>query len=227
MIGGNIIEVVYEYKPLEDRKVKVFKNKTNGQRYRRIVGGLAWPSGAKAGFGVIVAEDLENDVILKKRIFRVLAEVEERHLRKLLKRCGEVGSSHKVGFWYGKQNNKPAMQILEEVNRDRQQHHQEPLFLADAPFVDDRRALESNYLPVISERLNPKPKKSLEIDTDSTLRVRLAEFDRGASNANADDYPAIAALAYAVVHLGQDYHDPEKVKAQMDAHRDKYEVPGL
>ena len=58
-----------------DPGVESFTDDQPGAKYRRIVGGLAWPDGAKPGFALVIAEDFEEDPNLKDYRLWVLKEV--------------------------------------------------------------------------------------------------------------------------------------------------------
>jgi hypothetical protein len=72
------------------------------------------------------------------------------------------------------------------------------LFIQNAPFIDEPGPLQY-YTSVIYDLLN---KKALSIPDDMKLSVYLHELSPDKRmQATASDYPAIAALGYAVARL--------------------------
>lgn len=178
-----------------------FRNKETEARYKRVVGGLAWPS-IRPGFAVILAEDWDEDPHLKARHFRLLAEAEEGEIQEILEWCRvmHVNSSEAHWCWYGERNNKPAMSFCSRMNRNLYEQGMLGVRIANAPYADDPRGFEF-CVNILKEHLRPE-RKTLHLGEQSALPGYLMNLSsRDIIRASAQDYPAIAAAGYAMAAL--------------------------
>jgi hypothetical protein len=178
-----------------------YECRDSGARYRRILGGLAWP-GVNSGFAVIVAEDFAKDHALDVHHLRVLDEVEEARIDDLIRWCDMVEvNCRKVSWtWYTNLNNRPAMEFVYQFRDKLQGTGRDGFSLANAPYVDDARGFE--FCVNILKKHLVKDRKSLHLGEGSKLPgylMNLPSID--VSKARPEDYPAIAALGYATATL--------------------------
>lgn len=187
------------------------------EEYRRIVGGLAWP-GVKPGFAVVVAEGHE-DPASRLRPYYVLGEAEERGMAELFLRCLLLGMRWKISEWYGQADNIPMMTIVgrlsEQVSRRGMKGE---INIQYAPFIEKPDCFR--YLTdLLYGRMNSK---TLIIGDDKLLSVYLFNLRHEERvSASPEDFPAIAALGFAVAYL--EAYDPtpkgpfpEKAEADYD-----------
>ena len=195
-----IIEKVIESK-LPGVTEEYLVNKKTGKRYSRIFGGIAWP-GRKPGCGVVVAEEFEIDETLNKRHYRILAEYENQNPTDLIRRCAEFSRGLRAYPFYGDDNNRPMMEIL--------QRRRLGLYITAAPFVDESNALKV-YLTMIRELTSPT-KKTLHFDQASKFPALLAGINfldiPNTTETAFQQYPAITALGFAVSALEMLVYDP-------------------
>jgi hypothetical protein len=184
-----------------DSKVYLFDPKT-GKEYgeRRIIGGLAWPHIEKPGFAVVVAEERFLDMDLDARHIRVLAEVEAAgaaDLNRLFRRCLEF-QERCLGAvrWFGDTGNLPMMDFLRRFN-DEQGENKLSLFAGK--YIDDPNGLRA-YIGAITELTEPN-RKILHFGETAKLPAYLTQFQKEDVTRSAREFPAIAALGYAVTDL--------------------------
>lgn len=179
-----------------------FLDKETGDRYSRLVGGLAWP-GIQPGFAVVIAEDLKEDETLKKRHLRVLTEYESHNPSGLIRRAKEYQTAYSVGQFFGDTQNEAMMNIM-------QRNGGVSIYLQTAPFLDDDQAF-SGYLLMIRELTLPT-KKLLHFGQKSCLPALLSALDPKEISSTAktafQKFPAITALGFAIAGLQTNVYDP-------------------
>jgi hypothetical protein len=179
-----------------------YENRVTGARYRRIAGGLAWP-GTKPGFAVIIGEDRKHDLDVNAHHLRLLAEVEEANIERLLDWCAghQINAPEIYWIWYGDTTNKPLMTWIHRLNgKYRSQGRQQHLALAPAPYIDSPKRF-GFHINILRECLERR-RKTLHLGEQSKLPSYLVQLaTEEVVKAIAEDYPAIAALGYAVSAL--------------------------
>lgn len=172
-----------------------FHDKETKAKYARIIGGLGWP-GIKPAFAVVLGEDFDEDPSLKIRHLRVFSEIEEGNIERLFQKCLEARDRYQVEDFYGNTENKPMIDFLWAFNRKLEDGFFQ-LSLGLAPFPEDL----SYHAWVIRERIE-QGKRSLHLPEGSLLKGYLMELGKEqVLKSNILDYPAIAALGYALSHI--------------------------
>lgn len=172
--------------------------------FKAVWGGVAWP-GKRPGFAVVIGMSHEphsdsHDIFL-------LDEFESFDMRELIRQCGAMDLKYaislpdysgKSGQWIGDFENDAASRFIQEMNDDSKMHRGQ--FNLSPTLMLEMENLYSFVLPQIKGILNPdrrmlflKNSKILsslsEIESDE-----ITELEIGA-------YPAIEALAFAVIEL--------------------------
>jgi hypothetical protein len=178
-------------------KNEFFKDFDRNCLYHRIVGGLAFPS-HKPGNLVTIAEDLHEDPAYKKRHLHLLAEYEHFDLTKLLRKATEfVGSIDFLNF-YG-QLTKDNQRFLTLFNSESRKNHHPGIYLSSAPYTDDDSI--SFHVNLLRSILTPNS-KLLHLGESSKIPSYLQEIqNEDVTSATNSNYPAVAALGYAVSAL--------------------------
>lgn len=163
--------------------------------YRRVVGGLAWP-GAKPGFACVVAEGFK-DRTLRDYPYYVLAEVEDMGVERLLQKVFDLQCRWKVEEWFG-QIEQAMMHFVYGFNAQQEDRKMEGVRVQPAPLIEEPACFKF-YTDLLFGRLS---NKSLHIGDDKKLSVYLFDLppDKRVS-ASPLDYPAVAALGFAVAAL--------------------------
>ena len=181
---------------VEDREGKIFfQDKETKVKYTRVIGGLGWP-GIRSGFAVVLGEDFDEDPSLKVRHVRVFFEIEEENIKKLFQKCLEVRDRYQVEDYYADVENLSMMDFLWDFNRKLEDGVFQ-LSMSLAPFPKDL----VYHSWVIRERIE-QGDKSLHLPENSLLKGYLMELGKEqVLKADILDYPAVAALGYALSHI--------------------------
>jgi hypothetical protein len=128
----------------------------------------------------------------------LLAEAEEQDTSELIRRCRELQATWKVQEFYARLP-EPILQYLGLSNEQARGRYQKSFQVLEAPFSSD--PCIAYHLQLLRDTLKPAL-KGLHLGTDSRLSGVLLELpvDKAASAKNTD-FPAVAALAYAVAAL--------------------------
>lgn len=180
-----------------DPGVESFTDEQTGAKYRRIVGGMAWPDGGKPGFAVVIAEDFEEDPNLKDRRLWVLREVEESDVAGLVRCCQDFRETFQAKEWFGNRRNESMKAVLYHLQKDVGLKNR--FSFSPGPHADDPQGL-GYYLPLIKECLEIN-RRILHFGEGSKLLGYLAGMGDETLNQDPAEYPPIAALGYALSHL--------------------------
>lgn len=191
---------------LGDPGIESFTDDQTGEKYRRIVGGLAWPHNGKPGFAVVLGEDFEEDRDLKGRHLWVLKELEAPDAAELIRRCQDLRDTLWVRDWFGNTSNGTMLAVLYHLQKGLDSKRRFSFDPAD--HADDPQGL-GYYLHLIKESLGIN-RKLLHFGEGSSLPGYLAEMGTESLNHDPSAYPPIAALGYALSHLYN--NDPVVVK---------------
>jgi len=188
-----------------------------GKAFRRVVAGVAWP-GIKPGFLVIVAEDEAEDSLLHERHLWLMAETEERDMTEFIRRCSQWRGIYSVDNLYGDPSNNAAKELVWQFNTNVTDKNNNGLYIEKAPLIEDPKSFE--FCVQIIRRHLPETRKTLHLGADSRLPAILASAGDLVMTAQADDYPAIAALGYAVGALDVWKPQERQIQRAMDDHYD-------
>ena len=169
-------------------------SKEEDKKYRKIHGAVAWP-GKRPGFAVIVGQRKEPpwDLVL-------LDEAEDTDIRVLVRACGGLDYFYRPDAWLGDPENRAASEFIREMNTDNwrmQKRYSRDFKLRRSPVLDIKNTFDYTY---------PTLKKILAKGHLRLKESRLKEYmlqPQGADLPAIDfgDYPAIEALAFAVLEL--------------------------
>ena len=170
-----------------------FEHTESGRKFRRVVGGFAWP-GKKPGYIVSLGQELEPDPTTKTRHLWVVGETEDFDVETLFRKAVELKSFYKVQAFCGDNTNELMMSLL------RQSSNRSGFSLVAAPQIDQERNF-AFYMQIIRRRTDPD-KKDLHFGETSRLPGYLLEVPpEEVISATVLDYPAVAALGYAVAYI--------------------------
>ena len=193
--------------------------------YRRIAGGLGWPSGESPGFIVVVAEDYHKDPTLKFRHLRLLTEYESMDVSRLVKRLYDFQNTYLVNPWYGENENELMIHFVSRFNKALGPK-KKGIHITGAPFVEDPHSLRF-YANQI-KNLMGVAKKALHFGASSQLPGQLGALTPDdVQMKKVQDFPAIAALGFAVAGLDEPYFDVVQVRELQDQMIAGYNVAGL
>jgi hypothetical protein len=171
--------------------------------YRRIVGGLAWPSGEAPGFVLVIAENDHKDPRLKLRHYWLLDEHENNSAERLIKKLYDFQNKYMVNPWYGDTNNVLMMHFIDRFN-NKLAKKQKGIYLAEASFCDDPHNLRL-YANQIGDR-TAFAKKALHFGEASRIPGALSILSPDdIYKKRAQEFPIVAALGFAIAGLEEPY----------------------
>lgn len=192
--------VILEKKIGYQRDSVMWIDRQNDRIFRRVVAGVHWP-GARPGFAVIVGELDNVDITSGARHLHLINELDggEIHGRDLLgfiRRLSELRGIYGLESIYGDPGRKSAQEVVSAFNDSLPDKGRNGLHIEQAPLIDDPKCFEF-CIQIVRKHL-VEGRKTLHLGKDSRLPGILASAGDVIMTAKADDYPAIAALGYAV-----------------------------
>lgn len=174
-------------------------DKQNNRYFRRVVGGIHWP-GVMPGYFVIVGElDTVDPLLDERHLYLVCelngAEVIGRDLVGFIRRVSELRGIYDLENVYGDPSRKSVREVLSQFN-ETIPDKKNGLSIEKAPLIEDPRCFE--YCIQIVRKHLVEGRKTLHLGPDSRLPGILASAGDGVMTGKPDEFPAIAALGYAV-----------------------------
>lgn len=171
----------------------------NKRVYRRVVAGMQWP-GPRPGFAVIVGEEEDEDPFLHENHIHIINEIDGgnipgRESVGFMRRLSELRGLYGIESIYGNPNVKSMQSMLSHFNETLPDKGRSGIHIESAPLIDDKRCFDF-CVQIVRKRL-VESRKTLHLGKESSLPGILAAAGE-VMGAKAEDYPAIAALGYAV-----------------------------
>ncbi len=172
----------------------------------RIVGGIAW-SGKAPGFAVIIGEELIPDYTSNTYHLHLLKEVEEYDTTELFRRCADLARYYNLEEFFGHRDKK-NIDFIWHWNDNIRSPGMPMLYIGCAWSTSDDSI--RNHIEILKDCLR-SGRKTLHGLSESKSVLQLHDMSMDYSAATNTDFPAIAALGYAVSTLRQfppvDYED--------------------
>lgn len=200
----------------------IIENEEKKLELGRIFGGIAWPGiDNNPGFAVVVGEDRLPEVGGRIYHCHLLAEIEDNDTGQLLRKCAELKARLEVEDFYGRYD-KSNMNFLDFWNRDARDRRIPEFYIYSAIASEDGKI--GYHLNILKDRLRPE-RKTLHLSEQSRLPGYLGKLPiSGTATLTDSQYPAVAALGYAVSALtllepddddDEDEYVPHKVVSQV------------
>ena len=170
----------------------VYVDEANERNYRRVVGAVAWPSGSEPGCLAVVGEEWTKDLQLNAHRLWLIKEAQQDTIHDLCRRMAELRISHGADMWLGNRDNLGAMKVFQQSNRLLGR----PLSIMSAPFAGEPLKVIDLQ---IGELLQPE-RKILTMGESKTAAIGQELTPKDMKH-RVDEYPALAALGYAVTYL--------------------------
>ena len=152
----------------------------------------------------------------------MLAEVEDNDTGQLLRKCAELKARFEVEAFYGRCD-ESNINFLSFWNRDARDRHVPEFHVYPAPASEDGKI--GYHLNLLRDRLRSE-RKTLHFSEQSKLPGYLRELPtNGAITLTDSQYPAVAALGYAVSVLTLFEPDLEEDE-EVYPHYDRNSVTG-
>lgn len=170
------------------------------KKYSKIYGAVAWP-GKRPGFAVIIGQTkLGRNLVF-------LDEIEEADLRKLIHACGAFDFFFRPELWLGETKNAAAEKFIREMNTEHIREKaagQRNFKMRRSPVLDMKNAFDYIY-PSLKELL-VKDQKRLFLKESKLQGYMFQPQESEIASIEFGDFPAIEALAFAVIELDRETH---------------------
>jgi len=179
-----------------------------------VYGGVAWP-GKQPGFAVIIAMMYEKH--LDSHDIYLLEEYESFDTRELVRQCGAMDARYKPAMWIGDNRNNAADKLINEMASELQspatpvlpKSRQRPWvarrsFCVFPTMMTEMNQLYSYMLPHLKRLLDPG-RRVLYLKDSKVLSYLSAIEESGIADLKFGAYPAIEALAFAVIEMRSHY----------------------
>ena len=219
-----MIEKKHIETPLGLRKTFFFDS-ANLREYRRILGGISWPTGDQPGFACIIGESDHKTVRLKTRNLYVLAEYRQKNIEKLIRATYALQNKYLIDGWHGKEDDVFMMHFIDRFN-SKLSKKKKGIYIAEAFLSESVHSLKL-YANQILSRTQPA-KKSLFFEGKDIIPGELLGLsDEDIKSKKTEDYPAIAALSYVLSALEEPYFDVNKDRELHEIYINRKMVSGL
>jgi len=175
-------------------------DKENNRYFRRVVAGMQWP-GQSPGFAVIVGELDTEDPLLHERHLYLINEIDGNNITGrdavgFIQRLAEMRGIYGLENIYGNPSIKSMRRILDHFNESLPDKGRNGLYVERAPLIDNPHCFEF-CVQIVRKRL-VEGRKTLHLGRNSRLPGILASTGDIVMEGKAEEFPAIAALGYAV-----------------------------
>jgi len=184
-----------------------------------IYGGVAWPA-KQPGFAVIVAMTREQH--LDSHDIYLLEEYESFDTRELVRRCGAMDARYKPAMWIGDNRNNAADRLIKEMATELQTPRRSLAprrsFWVSSTMLVEMKQLYAYILPHLKRWLDPQ--RRMLFLKDSKILNDLAAIEEGEiAGFELGEYPAIEALAFALMEMKDRYPDARSEARQEERRR--------
>ena len=195
--------------------------KHNGKevQFGAIVGGIAWP-GEKSGFGVVVGIERFPAVGTKTYHHYLLSETEDNDIDKLISSCSKLAEYYEITYFFGRRDDS-SINYLSIWNQDAKKRDVSEFDVTSNQYSDN--GLIGYNINVLKNRLCAE-NKTLHLLNESKLKGYLLDIPPNmVSTATDTQFPAIAALGYAVAALTEyeSYDDENEMPPRREVGRSR------
>lgn len=178
-------------------------DKNERLKYRKILGAISWP-GKKPGFGIIIGQKHEISFLSHDLI--QLDEVEDNDIRTLVRACNGLDCFYQPVCWITETKNSAGDKFIREINRERNKNS---FRTRRSPLLDMKEAYQY-FFPMLRELLTPD-RRQLFLKEEGKLKgYMFMPQEQELPTLQFGDYPAIEALAFAVMELSKAINTEEK-----------------
>lgn len=173
-----------------------FRDIQTGNRYRRIFGGIGWPSVNTEGCVVVLTEDLFKDYEAETRIIRVIETKYDKDPNGLLDQMEAIQDNLCRVDWYGN-TESVWRRLLPDKNADLHRNRKAQIRLFKPPAFD-----ESDKFGAYSQllRLRVGGVKTFYFD-ESTTTMEFQQILGDAASMDETIFPGAAAILYALAAM--------------------------
>jgi hypothetical protein len=183
---------------------------------KAIIGGVSWPS-KRPGFAVVVAMLYEKH--FDSHDIYLLEEYEDYDIGEIVRRCAAMDERYKPAAWFGDNRNQAADRLMKEMDEELQ--HPINYGLSSRSFCVSRTVMveiEMLYpyiLPKLKRLLQPE-RRMLFLKESKIVNHMQAIDESEIAELRAGEYPAVEALAFAVIELKRQFPDEKPIIITLD-----------
>ena len=174
-----------------------FKDVETNRKYRRVYGGIGWPSASANGCAVILAEDLYNDYEAETRKLHIIETVYDADPNGLMDRIEALQDSFCRIDWYGN-TDSAWMRILTDKNRELFNNRKASIRIFKPPAFDD-----ADRFGVYSQLLRLRTGGGIKtfFFNNSKTASDFLQPTGDTSKIDEEMFPGIAAVLYALAAM--------------------------
>lgn len=173
-----------------------FRDVKTGQRYRRILGGICWPSVHAAGCAVVLTEGLFKDYEAEARIIRVIETKYDKNPNGLLDQIEAIQDNLCRLDWYGN-TESTWRRLLPDKNAELHRNRKAQIRLFKPPAFDDTDKFGA-YAQLLKFRVGGV--KTFYFDESGTA-MEFSQILGDPSQMDESRFPGAAAVLYALAAM--------------------------
>lgn len=178
---------------------RYYEDQRTGVKYRRLVGGIAWPFGSDDGACVVLAESYNPDFeTQRQKVFR-LEEFVSPDINTMLKWVHACQTDIYVVDWITPRESL-YMELLHQYN-DELSRLRRPTIYASSPPQWDRQECLRYYMRLLERRI--RTEKTIHFGETSLIRDQCVALAKSTENHHRrlEEFPGPAALLYALAEV--------------------------
>lgn len=174
-----------------------FRDTELKKSYRRVYGGIGWPSVQAQGCAVIVAEDLYNDHEAGTRMMNILETVYDHDPHGLIEHMAALQDSLCRVDWYGN-TDSAWMRILADKNRELFKQRRASIAIHKPPVFDS-----TDKFGVYSQLLKARVGGGIKTFhyNNSRTAMDFSQITGDPSQIDEDRFPGAAAVLFAIAAM--------------------------
>lgn len=173
-----------------------FLNSATQDRYRRIAGGIAWPTVGHEAALVLLAEDFFKTYETGRRHYRLLTEAYAQDVKGLIDKITGVQIEFTRADWFGDTEN-PFMRFVLDANIDMYKYKRPPVTVVKPPALGKPGMTELYYQTFTTLT---KTQKTMHLGKGSRITKELLAGPR-VETIKQGLFPGITALFFAMAGL--------------------------
>ena len=207
---------------IKDAEIGYVYSEEELNQFKMICGGVSWP-GERPGFAVVTAMDkLEH---FDSHIY-LIDEFESFDIRELIRKCVGLDCIYRPKRWIGDVKKGGVERLIREMSKEAKLPidtigTRKLLSIYSTPILEINQPYQY-MLTKIKELLDPDPERRQLFLKDSKILNYLSAIEpNNIYKLEFGDYPAIEALAFAVIESKSRIRDPEKLRRHREL-KEKY-----
>ncbi len=191
-------------------EILYYLDNMNNREFRRIWGGLAFPTGITPGFALLVAEDRFRHRGYPHHLYHAILEIEDADISSLLDQCLGIATKLIIDDWRTNTENQADMAWVQKYNTERRLANMPQFRPRPAPLLRKGEGQKDSFkygIGRILERTRPD-KKTLIFEDCPQLQAYLKNIPpEMGSGQGVEEKPPLAALSHVIGSM--DFFEPQ------------------